>query len=200
MLILVLTLCLGACSQVTGPESEETAPVGNSVDLARATSTRTSTAAATSSAAAISSAAPSLPEATLPPPSATLQLAPMQPTKKIVPEVFIVTPDFPPAPTPADPFLRELISQAKDDLSRRMKIELDLIKLVKIEMVVWSDASLGCPQPGMAYIQVPQEGYVILLQAGERTYNYHGGGDPSRPPFLCENPVGPNITFPPPRD
>ncbi|MGD9318190.1 MAG: hypothetical protein PVG56_15245, partial [Anaerolineae bacterium] len=51
--------------------------------------------------------------------------------------------------------------------------------------VEWSDGSLGCPQPGMAYKQVPQEGVLIRLSVSGTIYNYHGGG--SRDPFLCQH-------------
>jgi hypothetical protein len=59
--------------------------------------------------------------------------------------------------------------------------------LLSFELKVWSDAGLGCPQPGMAYIQVPQDGYLIILRANNQLYNYHGGGRGDNPPFLCQN-------------
>jgi hypothetical protein len=51
------------------------------------------------------------------------------------------------------------------------------------EEVTWPDTSMGCPQPGMAYLQVPQDGMLIRLNAGGRVYAYHSGGN--RAPFLC---------------
>jgi hypothetical protein len=39
--------------------------------------------------------------------------------------------------------------------------------------VVWPDASIGCPQPGMAYAQVNKPGYWILLEALENQFQYH---------------------------
>jgi len=58
------------------------------------------------------------------------------------------------------------------------------IELLSFEFKEWPDGSLGCPQSGMEYAQVLQEGYLIRLEAGGVVYNYHGGGQ--NPPFLCE--------------
>jgi len=78
-----------------------------------------------------------------------------------------------------------LVDQAVADLVKRLKISTDEVKVVSVEMVTWPDASLGCPQPGMAYAQVLQDGLRIRLEANGQTYQYHSGG--SRAPFLCEN-------------
>src|SRR5687767_2291521 len=44
-----------------------------------------------------------------------------------------------------------MVEQAIKDLARRLALSLDQITLVSAEAVVWPDAGLGCPQPGMAY-------------------------------------------------
>ncbi len=77
-----------------------------------------------------------------------------------------------------------LVSQAKEDLAERLGVTLDQIELLSFEEVVWPDASLGCPQPGMRYIQVPQDGALIRLSAEGQVYDYHSGGN--RGVFLCE--------------
>lgn len=90
-----------------------------------------------------------------------------------------------PSPTPPQSAgLESLIQQAVRDLAARLSIPEDQIQLVSAEAVVWPDASLGCPQPEMAYIQIPFDGSLIILRAGERTYEYHAGG--KRGLFLCE--------------
>ena len=108
-----------------------------------------------------------------------------------------------PIPTsnvPVDPYL---VSLAVNDLARRLAVPAESIQLVKFEAVTWGDAGLGCPDPDMAYIQVPVDGALIVLQAGENLYEYHSGG--TSPPFLCEPgrsskqiPPGLEITLPPP--
>jgi hypothetical protein len=84
------------------------------------------------------------------------------------------------------PTENHLVRQAKEDLAQRLGIPLEDIELVSIEAVTWPDGSLGCPEPGVEYIQVQQEGLLIRLRVGKRIYQYHSGG--RRQPFLCEHP------------
>jgi hypothetical protein len=70
------------------------------------------------------------------------------------------------------------------DLASRLQVPLEAVQFVKFEAVTWPDTSMGCPQPGMEYLQVPQDGALILLQVQGRPYEYHLGG--SRGLFLCE--------------
>jgi hypothetical protein len=86
--------------------------------------------------------------------------------------------------TPSDPTLQKLVMQAKEDLAKRLAISVEQIDLVEFQSVVWPDKSMGCPQPGMAYIQVQQDGMLIRLLTGGRVYEYHSGGN--HPPFLCK--------------
>ena len=80
-----------------------------------------------------------------------------------------------------------LVMQAMKDLARRLSVSLQAIALVEFESVIWPDASLGCPRPGMAYRQVQQDGARIVLEVNGRSYVYHSGG--SRAPFMCESPA-----------
>jgi hypothetical protein len=86
--------------------------------------------------------------------------------------------------TPGAAGLENLVERAKEDLAQRLNIDLTQINLIEAKAVVWPDASLGCPQPGMLYKQVPEDGALIVLQANGITYEYHNGG--SRGLFLCE--------------
>ena len=81
----------------------------------------------------------------------------------------------------------EAVSTAVEDLAGRLNIEESEIEAIAVEMVIWPDASLGCPHPDMAYKQVPQDGLRIRLRADGKIYAYHSGG--VRPPFLCEKPA-----------
>jgi hypothetical protein len=89
-----------------------------------------------------------------------------------------------PSPTPDTSGMESLIEMAKKDLAQRLSISVGVISLVEAKPVVWPDSSLGCPQPGMAYLQVPEDGAVIVLQFDGISYEYHNGG--SRGLFLCE--------------
>ena len=87
-------------------------------------------------------------------------------------------------PMTIEPGLEFLIKQAVADLSQRLGIDQESIQVLEAKSVTWPDGSLGCPQPGMQYIQVLMDGAYILLHAEGKDYPYHSGG--SRPPFLCE--------------
>lgn len=82
-----------------------------------------------------------------------------------------------------------LVDAARADLARRLDIPADQVAATGFERVVWPDAGMGCPKPGIAYAQVQRDGYRIRLEANGRHYWYHGGG--RRAPFLCDNPRNP---------
>ena len=88
------------------------------------------------------------------------------------------------SPTLPSSGLEFLIEKAKEDLAQRLTIAITEISLVEAKEVVWPDSSLGCPQPGMRYKQVPEDGALIVLEAQGTAYEYHNGG--SRGLFLCE--------------
>lgn len=106
---------------------------------------------------------PALPE-TLALPNPT-ELTPMDP------QSFAVPADDP------------LVQKAVTDLAGRLGITPEDVTVLSVEAVTWPDSSLGCPQPGMVYLQVMIDGLRIRLSAGGALYEYHSGG--SRDPFLC---------------
>lgn len=46
------------------------------------------------------------------------------------------------------------------------------VKVLKSEAIVWSDGSLGCPQPGMMYTMALVNGYHVILSFNNETYDY----------------------------
>jgi hypothetical protein len=103
---------------------------------------------------------------------------------------ILETPMSPPTTPPLDPIMQRLADQARQDLAGRLRVDPTTIEVVSFESVTWPDGSLGCPQPGMAYTQVPMDGYRLVLSVGKREFQYHGGGA-RRAPFLCEKPANP---------
>jgi hypothetical protein len=85
-----------------------------------------------------------------------------------------------------DPGLQPYIDLAVADLAARQSIDPADITVQAATLEVWSDASLGCPQPGQQYAQVVTDGSLIVLAADGHEFRYHAGG--SRTPFLCEAP------------
>lgn len=59
--------------------------------------------------------------------------------------------------------------------------------VVSAENVRFNDGSLGCPQPGVQYIQAQVDGMRVIVEAGGKRYDYRfGQGDVPR---LCERAV-----------
>jgi hypothetical protein len=92
----------------------------------------------------------------------------------------------PTSSTPADSALQALIEKAKEDLAQRINVSTNEIRVVDATEVEWSDSSLGCPQPGMLYLQVITPGYQIVLEANGTPYEYHS--NKSTLIVFCENP------------
>lgn len=92
-------------------------------------------------------------------------------------------------PTPPAAGLEGLIETAKEDLAKRLSISASDIVLVEAKEVVWSDGSLGCPQPDMMYAQVLTPGYLIKLKYDIRDFEYHAGKERSL--TYCKNPLPP---------
>jgi hypothetical protein len=73
-----------------------------------------------------------------------------------------VTPEYPP-----------VVDMAKSDLAKRLNIPEELVHFIKQEKKDWPDTSLGFPEAGKMYAQVVTPGFVIILEAGGKQYEYH---------------------------
>lgn len=49
----------------------------------------------------------------------------------------------------------------------------DQIEMVSAERTDWSDSSLGCAEPGRAYLTVITPGYRVILKVRDKQYEYH---------------------------
>lgn len=175
-LILSVVLLIGACGEV----SEDFMPAPGEVDPYAPATTEASTDQEVPPA-------PSATEVTRdtqanPEPSTSTSLE-VQPA----PGADDVTPSTSASSGPGyGSALAPLVDQAKSDLAAHLGLDASVIEVVGAELVEWSDASLGCPQPGMMYAQVPTDGSLITLSYGGVEYDYHTGGN-RYVPFLCEN-------------
>ena len=57
------------------------------------------------------------------------------------------------------------------------------VKLISEEAVDFSDSSLGCPKPGMAYMQVITPGFKVMLEYEGKTYDVRIAGGRG---LICE--------------
>jgi hypothetical protein len=94
------------------------------------------------------------------------------------PEATDMTPALPP-----DESAQKMVTLVTEHLAQRLSVPADQIVLADVKPVVWRDAGLGCPKPGVDYIQMETPGYTIVLEAGSETYSYHT--DESRRFVLC---------------
>jgi len=79
-----------------------------------------------------------------------------------------------------------ILSALRNDLAARSGVAPADVRLVSARAVRWNDGSMGCPQPGQAYIQMIIDGYQVILEAGGRSYDYRTS---LRGAFvLCEQP------------
>lgn len=79
-----------------------------------------------------------------------------------------------------------VVDAARADLAGRTGADPTQIALALIQEVTWSDASLGCPVPGMAFTPALIDGLRVVLVHDGQLYDYRRGGVSE--PKLCANP------------
>lgn len=72
---------------------------------------------------------------------------------------------------PADQ--RSIADLAIDALSAELEIPRERIVVESVAEIDWRDSSLGCPKPGMAYLQVITPGHKVTLSADGHAYAVH---------------------------
>jgi hypothetical protein len=78
---------------------------------------------------------------------------------------------------------RELRRAVVADAAKRLGVKENAVVLTRAERVTWNDGSLGCPQPGVAYIQSLVPGYRVVARTADRELIYHT--DVSRQALAC---------------
>ena len=69
----------------------------------------------------------------------------------------------------------------------------DQFNVISSEAVNFSDASLGCPQPGMAYPQVITPGYRVLVEGDGQNFDVRVSGKRG---LICDNPRSNGVSRP----
>ena len=165
---------LGACGD---DDSESTAPVSTEPEV-------------TVSGPTSKPPAPS----TLPASTSTSGAAPSETTPSTAtPSPTASTPDLSTSSTPSSGSLpigvQARVDAAIADLAGRQGVDPSALTVVDAREVTWPDSSLGCPEPGMNYMQVLTSGFLLALEANGVRYEYHGGT--SGDLFYCERPRPP---------
>lgn len=86
------------------------------------------------------------------------------------------TPDSPQETPPVSDVPQSVLDQILDDASDRSGMPQEQLQIVRAEAVTWPDASLGCPEPGVMYIQVLTDGFWVEVSAGDQMLDYRGTG------------------------
>jgi len=73
----------------------------------------------------------------------------------------------------------DLLDPVVADAAERAGVDVAEVLFVSSTEVEWSDGSLGCPKPGMAYTQALVSGFQMIVRAGGRDLDYRvrGPGD-----------------------
>ena len=79
----------------------------------------------------------------------------------------------------------EQILFARNDLSKKMQLELDEVSLSGAGKVTWRSGALGCPEEGQRYTQALVPGVLIMLKVENKPYRYHA--TPTGVPFYCSD-------------
>lgn len=67
----------------------------------------------------------------------------------------------------------QVVGIAREDLAQRLNITNGEVKFIKQEIVNWRDTSLGYPENDKVYAQEITPGFRIILEAMNKTYEYH---------------------------
>jgi hypothetical protein len=66
-----------------------------------------------------------------------------------------------------------IVSRAVQQLVETLSCDEQAVQVVNVEETEWSDSSLGCPKPGMMYMQVITPGYRVTLEHDGQRYIFH---------------------------
>jgi hypothetical protein len=117
------------------------------------------------------------------------------PTLILTPDPSMNTKTSPTDSSELDPAAMKMAEKAREHLVKKFKLSSEQISVFSVQKATWPDAGLGCPQEGMSYAQVETPGYMILLEAGGQTYNYHT--DAAENVILCDAKAPGEIFLPP---
>jgi hypothetical protein len=72
---------------------------------------------------------------------------------------------------------------AIDALAAELQVPKEKIEVDTVRAVEWRDSSIGCPKPGMAYLDVVSAGHKVTLRVDGQFYVVHEAGNEA---FVCK--------------
>ena len=84
-----------------------------------------------------------------------------------------------PAPTANETVPEGIETAARQLLADELSVDEGDFRIDSSEAMAWSDASLGCPNDGMAYAQVITPGYKLDFDLAGTSYPVHTNSDGS---------------------
>lgn len=78
---------------------------------------------------------------------------------------------------------RPVADHAIDALAADLKVPKESITVESVTAIDWRDSSLGCPKPGMAYLDVITPGHKVTLQVDRQIYVVHEAKNHA---FVCQ--------------
>lgn len=77
---------------------------------------------------------------------------------------------------------RAVAQLAIDTLAADLKVPREQVELDTVRAVEWRNSSLGCPKPGMAYLDVITPGHKVTLRVDGQVYVVHEAANKA---FVC---------------
>ncbi len=81
------------------------------------------------------------------------------------------------------PTASDVAQLAIDALAKDLGIAPEAIQVDTVRAVEWRNSSIGCPKPGMAYLDVITPGHKVTLRANGQVYVVHEAKNRA---FVCE--------------
>ena len=95
-------------------------------------------------------------------------------------------PEMPPA-ADGRPALKSPAGIAQQLVAEQTGARAEDVEIVSTQQVDFSDSSLGCPQPGMSYLQVITPGHQVLVSHAGKTYDVRIAGQRA---LICDKSMG----------
>jgi hypothetical protein len=88
------------------------------------------------------------------------------------PPVQPIAPTEVPAPTSTPDAQSRAVQVAIEAFATELGVSADEIRLVSATPMTWPNSAMGCPEPGMNYLQVITAGFKVILAAGAIQADY----------------------------